>query len=487
MLPESQAIPRHKTAIHRPGYSRPVQLALRDGLLTIAVSFFDYGCGHGQDLALLQTQGIACSGWDPVFRPAAPQVEADIVNLASVLNVIESPAERLTTLRRAWQLARRLLIVAAQVRLPGRGDSQVEFGDGILTHRGTFQKYYEQGELKQLLEAQLEAEAIPAALGIFYVFKDEALRQSFLASRYQRRPATPRPRLSQLRFEESRELLEPLLTAVTQLGRLPEADELPLAAEVIQRFGSLKRAFAQVRRVTGPDEWDALRRRRTEDLLVFLALARFRKRPPLSRLPRELQRDIRAFFGTYARGCRQADELLFQAGQAEAIDAACRRSAVGKLLPNALYVHTSALDCLEPLLRVYEGCGRAYLGEVEGANVLKLHRFSGKISYLAYPDFDTDPHPVLGRCVKLSLRTRQLECLDYTQSANPPILHRKEAFLHPDHPLHGKFARLTRLEERHGLLDEAATIGTRAGWEARLRQSGLRPRGHRLVTARVEA
>ncbi len=59
-------------------------------------------------------------------------------------------------------------------------------------------------------------------------------------------------------------------------------------------------------------------------------------------------------------------------------------STIGKLLPNALYVHREALDSLEPLLRVYEGCARAYLGEVERANLIKLHRHSGKVSYLVY-------------------------------------------------------------------------------------------------------
>jgi DNA phosphorothioation-associated putative methyltransferase len=111
----------------------------------------------------------------------------------------------------------------------------------------------------------------------------------------------------------------------------------------------------------------------------------------------------------------------------------------------------------------------------------KLHRFSGKLSYLAYPDFDTDPHPALARCLKLSLRTRQLECYDYTASPNPPVLHRKETFLPPDHPLHAKFARLTQQEEQHGLLDDPATIGTRTGWHARLREASLQLRGHRLV------
>jgi DNA phosphorothioation-associated putative methyltransferase len=481
MTPDALAIPRHKTAIRRRDLSRPVKCALGDGLLGVTTSVFDYGCGHGEDVELLRQQGIDCAGWDPVLYPERPLQGADVVNLGYVVNVIEDPAERTTAVRRAWQLCRQLLVVAAQVRVAGRGPSHVEFGDGILTGRGTFQKYYDQGELKAFLEATLGTEPVPAALGVFYVFKDEALRQQFLASRYRRHAATPRKRVSERRFEEHREILEPFMAHLTQLGRLPEADEFPEAVALISRFGSLRRAFALVRRVTGSEAWDTLRQRRTEDYLVYLALARFRKRPPLGQLPLPLQRDLKAFFGTYSKACRQADELLFRAGHAEAIDEACRRSPVGKLLPNALYVHRSALEFLEPLLRVYEGCGRAYLGEVEGANVIKLHRFSGKISYLCYPDFEKVPHPALRRSVKLSLRTRELECLDYTDSTNPPVLHRKEAFLLPDDPLYRTCCRLTQQEEAHGLLEDVSRIGSRAGWENRLEAKGFCLRGHRLV------
>jgi DNA phosphorothioation-associated putative methyltransferase len=96
------------------------------------------------------------------------------------------------------------------------------------------------------------------------------------------------------------------------------------------------------------------------------------------------------------------------------------------------------------VLRVYEGCGRAYLGQVEGTTLVKIHRRSGKLSYLVYPDFDTDPHPALVRSIRLSLRDRRLDCYDYAEADNPPVLHRKETFLAPDHPLHAKFARLTQ-------------------------------------------
>ena len=180
-------IPRHRTAIRRGDLSRPMKCALRDGLIGPEVSLFDYGCGRGRDIELLQDQGIACSGWDPVFSPASTPSSADVVNLGFVINVIEDAAERATTLRKAWQLCRRLLVVAAQVNVGGRGHAHVAFGDGILTGRGTFQKFYEQGELRSFLEAELECEVIPAALGIFYVFKEEALRQQFLASRFRRR------------------------------------------------------------------------------------------------------------------------------------------------------------------------------------------------------------------------------------------------------------------------------------------------------------
>ena len=142
---------------------------------------------------------------------------------------------------------------------------------------------------------------------------------------------------------------------------------------------------------------------------------------------------------------------------------------------------------LDPILRIYEGCGRTYLGEVEGANIVKIHRRSGKISYLVYPEFESDPHPALLRCVRLNLRTRQIECYDYATNANPPVLHRKETFLSLEDPRREKFARLTAQEEKQGLLNEPSGIGTRDGWQRRLSERGFALKGHRLVRSGKEA
>lgn len=154
--------------------------------------------------------------------------------------------------------------------------------------------------------------------------------------------------------------------------------------QVVDIFGSAPRAFALIKRVTEIDNWGEIRRRRTEDLLVYLALARFRRRPPISRLPRHLQRDIRV------------------------------------------------------------------------------------------------AHPVLARSVKLSLRSLQLDIYDYTERSNPPLLHRKDAFVSEDYLHYRKFLRLTQQEERWGLLDNTSTIGTKDGWESLLQAHGIVLRGHRV-------
>jgi DNA phosphorothioation-associated putative methyltransferase len=187
--------------------------------------------------------------------------------------------------------------------MAGRGKAPVEFGDGVLTCRGTFQKFYEQDELKAFLESQLETEAIPAGIGVFYLFKDEGRRQQFLSQRFRRRETLPRKRIADTRYQENRELLDALMEAVASYGRLPEPDEFTRSQEVADRFGTLRRAFAVIRHITGGDEWEQITKRRAEDMLVYLALARFRQRPAFSLLPRTLQLDVKAFFGAYTKAC----------------------------------------------------------------------------------------------------------------------------------------------------------------------------------------
>lgn len=160
---------------------------------------------------------------------------------------------------------------------------------------------------------------------------------------------------------------------------------------------------------------------------------------------------------------------------------ACRQAPIGKLTPEALYIHTTELGRLSAVLRVYEGCARALSGTVDDANLLKLHRLKPQVSHLAYPRFDRDPHPALATVVVSRLGRLDVTYRDFRKSENPPVLHRKETLVGPDYPCRQKFARLTEQEERHGLLEETAAIGTRQAWAERLNSAGLELRGHRLT------
>lgn len=164
-----------------------------------------------------------------------------------------------------------------------------------------------------------------------------------------------------------------------------------------------------------------------------------------------------------------------------AIAPICQRSRVGKLLPDALYVHVSALPALDPLLQDYENVARQIAASIEAATIVKFNTQKPKLSYLVYPDFDTDPHPALQASIQVDLQSREINHRSYRDTGNPFILHRKETFVTPDYPLYPQFTALTRQEEALGLLDNPQSIGTRAGWEQRLAQFKVTLQGHTLV------
>lgn len=471
-----------RTALFRYQLSRPVRSALDDGLLREGLNFFDYGCGRGDDIRLLGEAGFATSGWDPVHQPQAVRTPADVVNFGYVANVIENGAERAAALTEAWALARSVLIVAARTVDEERDLAFREpHGDGVRTSRNTFQKFFTQQELRSWIEAQLDAEAVAAAPGVFYIFRDENQRELYRASRSRRRLNVPTLSLAETRCREHPELVAEIAQFFTARGRLPLPEECASSEAITTVFGSIKRAFAAMRR-TGPDEpWDVISAQRREDLILYLALSRFERGSRWSTLPEALQRDVRALCGTYAAASRTAEQLLLEIGRPGAVDAAVAQSTVGKVTPTALYVHRSALGELPLLLRAFEGCGRGYLGEVEGANIVKLYRREAKLSYLSYPDFDRDPHPELAFSLNVDLREFRLKRRRFAGQPNPPILHRKECFVSAHYPRRLTFERLTRSEDAHGLLEQSERIGLKKGWQSVLAEHGLRLQGHRLV------
>ncbi|MBD2624986.1 DNA phosphorothioation-associated putative methyltransferase [Trichormus variabilis] len=473
-------IERHKAAIIRPDLSRPVRLALESGLFSPETNFFDYGCGHGGDVTRIAEQGYISNGWDPYYSPNTHRTPAEIVNIGFVINVIEDQSERREALIQAWELTQKVLLVSAQVLIADHRRGVIAFGDGVITNRNTFQKYYEQEELKIYIDQVLGVDAIPVALGVYFVFRDEAEAQLFRSSRFRSRASTPRIRACVKRFEEHQQLLAPLMAFMTERGRLPSKGELSQEAEICTEFGSLRRAFSVIIQATDSEEWEAIAEKRRQDLMVYLALCNFSRRPKLGQLAPAVQDDIIGLYSTYKQACIDADQMLRSLGNTELIIKRCQESKIGKKLPNSLWVHISALQSVDPLLRLYEGCASRTIGRLEEANVIKFHIKNPKISYLFYPDFDIDPHPALSKEMTIDLRDLHVTYQDYDLEDDPPILHQIDALVTPDYPQYEKFVKLTRQEEDWGLLDNWRSIRRLSGWKKCLKENCAVLNGYKL-------
>ncbi|NBD31590.1 MAG: DNA phosphorothioation-associated putative methyltransferase [Cyanobacteria bacterium] len=472
-------IERHKAAIVRHQLSRPVRVALEAQLFTPETTFFDYGCGQGGDVQRVREQGYPSQGWDPYYHPDTPLIEADIVNLGYVINVIEDTQERREALLKAWQLTRQVLIVSAQVLINDSAKGQVAYGDGVITRRNTFQKYYEQEELKAYIDQVLEVDAVPIGLGIYLVFRDQTQAETFRASQFRSKASTPRLQQRVRRFEDYQVLLTPLMDFMTERGRLPAKGELAEEAQIKAELGGLRRAFRVILQATNQEDWNAIAQQRTEELKLYLATALLTHRPKLKDFSPTIQQDIKGLFGTFKHACAEAEAMLFTLGDQAVIEEKINQSPVGLKLGKSLLVHLSSLDELDPLLRLYEACASRTIGRLEAVTVIQFYIGKPKIAYLSYPEFDRDPHPALQAKMEINLGDLNVHYTEYEQT-NPLILHQKEKLVSRDYPLYEKFARLTKQERDWGLLDNLKAIRDRRGWLKCLEAHGAELKGYQL-------
>ena len=135
-------------------------------------------------MELMRAAGI------PTMRRMKGNVIPDVVNIGFVINVIESLTERVEALQGAYLHARGVMSVAAML-------SQLQFrlmgahsGDGYISSRNTFQKYFTQSQLRDFIEQSLDESAIAVRPGVFLVFRDKELEQRFLSKRYGHRIQT---------------------------------------------------------------------------------------------------------------------------------------------------------------------------------------------------------------------------------------------------------------------------------------------------------
>lgn len=472
-----------KTALRRFKFSRPMRLTLEAGLLSKTDAILDYGAGLGDDVRLLKLEGYKAAAWDPHHAPKRLPKATPIVNLGYVLNVIHDPKERAETLKKAFALSGKLLVVSALLdTYQNKSASMQPHLDGYLTSKNTFQKLFTQQELRDYLAAALDIDPIAAGPGVFFVFRDQHLREQHLSKRFSSRRA-----LKQQEADAKREPPDALITQfanlVSDLGRLPQQDEVKDWAELNKKYGSIRRAFTKAQEYFPQLDITSARTRRRDDLLVYIAMSKLGRMPRFGDIPPSSQFDIKAFFGNYTKAQEAAWSLLQEAAQPEKVWAACAAQTFGKLVNVDYYVHADYIYSLPPVLRVYFACAERLTGPMPEGNIIKFHMRSGKLSFLSYPDFDAKPHPQLTSATVVNLGTLQIFFRDYQHAADSPILHRKDRFLPPEDKRYMLFKKLTTAEEAVGLLNEAYQVGYRKPWEARLASQGFSFKGHQLISA----
>ena len=158
-----------------------------------------------------------------------------------------------------------------------------------------------------------------------------------------------------------------------------------------------------------------------------------------------------------------------------------RKLPVGKRIGGVVYLHRDALaqhdeDLFRTVCSFASGVGDAFRW-----NVCKFSPRRRKVSFLHYPRFRDDEHPVLTAAASLDLNDSTMRVRHYPPNGNRPILHRKELLLDASDPDYERFAALTDQEERAGLFLTPTTIGHERGWATQLERRGLMLRNHKLV------
>ncbi|MGF1768613.1 DNA phosphorothioation-associated putative methyltransferase [Enterovibrio makurazakiensis] len=497
---DKHTIDRHKTAIVRHALSSPMKALAKSGYLNGDYSVFDFGCGRGDDMRELLAHGIDVLGWDPNHYPDGEKSHSDIVNLGFVLNVIEDRDERLDALLNAWELTDKLLVISVMLGTEQFIAQFTPYKDGVITSRNTFQKYYQQSEIKAHIERSLDEQAITVAPGIFYVFKDKLEEQAYLQNRYRRHhgwkqitvPKTPTQKeKATLVITQNAMLFDAFWDTSLALGRVPAIDEFEHSDAIRELLGSHKKIHRLLCEYHGVEAFELAEVQRKEDLLLYFAMGLFEKRRPYTQQPERLKRDIKAFFGDYNTALTLAQDLLYSIADTTAIEQACidaHRTLPASILNDghSLLFHQRYLGQLPQILRVYVDAGLQMYGDIDNVDVIKVHIQSGKLTLATYDDFDNSAVPFLVERVKIKMAEQDIDFFDYVVERKRPPLLNKGLLLGKDVEQQSKQRAFDkRLATLLGVSHQSEALMGRVTFERGLFEEGKMIAGYRLTNTKM--
>lgn len=147
--------------------------------------------------------------------------------------------------------------------------------------------------------------------------------------------------------------------------------------------------------------------------------------------------------------------------------------STGKQLPDSVYVHESAITSVPTqLAKVILKIANALKIPDDDWNILKFYKRDYKVAFLSYPAFENESYPSLKHSYTVDLAKLSMRKSDYSESENPPILHRKETFVDESYPLVTLFKEITEEGELAGLYEHTRIIGFKKNWERLISNKG---------------
>lgn len=189
------------------------------------------------------------------------------------------------------------------------------------------------------------------------------------------------------------------------------------------------------------------------DLLVYLALARFRSENVVGNLSNTVQADIKTYLGNYLKAISISKKLLFATGEKENLIDMCEDAPAGINDEESFLIHSSAVPDLTPVLRVFIGMAGIFYGDIQNSDIIKIHKKSIKISFYNYDDFTNKNLPELHSRIKIDLAKQQMNFYNHRSNKNQQLLFFKEQYVLESHPGYQEWKSFSDTLKENGIND----------------------------------
>ena len=189
------------------------------------------------------------------------------------------------------------------------------------------------------------------------------------------------------------------------------------------------------------------------DLLVYLALARFRSENVVGNLPSTIQADIKIYLSNYLKAISMSKKLLFATGEKGNMIDMCEDAPTGINDEESFYIHSSAVPDLDPVLRVFIGMAGIFYGDIQNSDIIKIHKKSIKISFYNYDDFNNKKLPELHSRIKIDLAKQQMNFYNHKSNKNQQLLFFKEQYVLESHPAYQEWKSFSDTLKENGVKD----------------------------------